>query len=440
MFFVLAYLVAGCSLDADVVAPSPTRLWRATSTTTVTPSAISPTETKRPTRTPTPDPTNTATPTSTPTPVSLPIRTVIQRCLTIQPDLPLGFLSTGKVLFSDLTEQAKVWHSTAALTPQEPLPRFLPNVPPFYSYHWGSYVSPSRKLLAYKTVSLEAGELVNDRLIVIDADGQVRASMDWENDWYRIEEWLDVERLVLTSSDYEWAGVYIVNPFTDQSQRFDPPLQGIYYIDPKDQEKRIVWWKMVLEPSLTRVGYVQHILDDSGWVREWRFVLWDLQNDQELGVLDKISYTFSDRPTWSPDGSQLAVVSRNRLEDDGKRFELFIMDWNGETRKWVDLRGNPDIGLGKIRWSPDGRYIAIGGDPFIILDMVTRQVWDYCISAGFFEAPIYWSPDSKQVLVTLASLDGGGPFPSIVIDVKQGIAAQLYPDPLMEPIGWLALP
>jgi hypothetical protein len=198
---------------------------------------------------------------------------------------------------------------------------------------------------------------------------------------------------------------------------------------------------LVLDASLTRVGYTQYVPGDSQYDINKSFTLWDLQTEQDVSTLDKISVVFTDRPAWSQDGSRLAIIVRNKPEDNWERFELFTIDWDGEVHTWVNVHGNADIGLGKMRWSPNGRFIAIGGDPFIVLDTVTRQVWDYCISAGFFASPIYWSPDSKQLLVSMASRETGSqPDVSIVIDLEQDLAAQLHPDPLMIPIGWLENP
>jgi hypothetical protein len=120
-----------------------------------------------------------------------------------------------------------------------PQPQHLPDAPLFSDHFWGSFVSPDRKLLAYKTVLFEAGELVDNRLVLVDSDGQTIAAMDWEDNWFRIEGWLDMEHLILGSTDYAWPGVYVVNPFTGESQEFTPSLPD-FYIDPLEQEKGMV--------------------------------------------------------------------------------------------------------------------------------------------------------------------------------------------------------
>jgi len=415
-----------------------------TITLTIEPSVIFPTETIQPTQTPTSTsyPTYTIIPTEIPTLAILPISTLTQKCLTIQPDLPISFLSAGKVLFSDDTGQEQTLGSIMGMVSQDSQPHLLAGAPlSIFSWERG-FISPDRKLLAYESVTFEEDKLVivDDQLVVIDVDGQVIASMDWDDDWFRIEGWLDMEHLVLASTDYAWPGVYIVNPFTGQSQEFIPTLPDIF-IDPIEQEKGSVKWKFILEPSLSLTAYERRIPGATLWDDDWSFVLWDLPNELEKWVLQDTSFARMDIPIWSPDSSHLAVIVQDRPDDNFERFELYLVERDGNAQKLIDLPGNADIGLGKMRWSPNGRYIAIGGDPFIILDTVTRQVKDYCISAGFFAAPIYWSPDSKQVLVSYASRESGSqPYLSIVIDVEHDVAAQLHPDPLMEPIGWLALP
>ena len=116
-------------------------------------------------------------------------------------------------------------------------------------------------------------------------------------------------------------------------------------------------------------------------------------------------------------------------------------NWDGEVEEWVDLRGNADIGYqGIMSWSPDGRYLAISGKPLLILDMETRQVWDTCLSGGYYDGsggprkPMYWSPDSKQLLVTSYHE------PGIVIDVENWNAARINTDLQLFPIGWLVMP
>ena len=63
---------------------------------------------------------------------------------------------------------------------------------------------------------------VIDKFIVIDANGQVRASIYNNKDTFRPMNWLDNERITLNHFDESWKGVYIVNPFKGYFLKFSP--------------------------------------------------------------------------------------------------------------------------------------------------------------------------------------------------------------------------
>jgi Tol biopolymer transport system component len=61
-------------------------------------------------------------------------------------------------------------------------------------------------------------------------------------------------------------------------------------------------------------------------------------------------------PTLSPDGGRIAFASDRGGFDD----RVFVIDANGSHLRAVS---RPDFGAGSPSWSPDGRWIAVTGDP-----------------------------------------------------------------------------
>jgi hypothetical protein len=128
----------------------------------------------------------------------------------------------------------------------------LPDAPQFYG---PEAVSPDGKWLAYRSVLYENGQFNHndDKLTIIDANGQVQAAMDWDGDWFNIIGWLDSERLYITTYDGSERGVNIVNPFTGKSQPFSPSLPDLF-IDPVQPPLKLLNdWMVVVDPSLARV-------------------------------------------------------------------------------------------------------------------------------------------------------------------------------------------
>lgn len=86
-----------------------------------------------------------------------------------------------------------------------------------------------------------------------------------------------------------------------------------------------------------------------------------------------------------------------------------------------------------MKWSPDSRYLAFlapDNKPFLILDISTQQLLDYCIPGNSSYGKIVWAPDSTQVIVPQKDA------PAIVIDLVDETAAQIVDDYHFIPVGW----
>jgi dipeptidyl aminopeptidase/acylaminoacyl peptidase len=343
-----------------------------------------------------------------------------------------GFLAIGSIVVADSTEvDAKL----QLLTSKELGFSSLSGVPSFYE----GISSPNGEWLAYISANDQPAETWV--LVVVSAGGQVSFSkslsslVPWDPSLGFRFKWLDNQQVIVKDPQFGSVTFSIINPFTLQRQQLTLELPDLFAKDPDHLSKEIAWGAAP-DPTLTRAAYLRRRVDP---VADWyNLVLWDLETGKELWVLNKGTTQFTE-PVWSPDGGQLAVVALNEGEDNYDRFELFIVSRDGQAQKWVDIKGYyPDALSGRLKWSPNGRYIAFtlkwGGRPLLILDTQQKEVLDFCISGGASHSDVIWSPDSTQLILPRQSE------PFIVIDLERRVAAQIVPDANFRPVGWLVDP
>lgn len=139
-------------------------------------------------------------------------------------------------------------------------------------------------------------------------------------------------------------------------------------------------------------------------------------------------FVYHDMSTWSPDGQQLAYVSRLPGGED----EIYVMRVNGTARVPV----TPGPGGGDWpSWSPDGesvvyaRFVPGGGELWISRDH-GRQARR--LTAGFHDREPSWSPDGSKIAfvrgeeLLLISPDGGTPTP--IPNAPPGFSPDWSPD------------
>ncbi|MFZ6030435.1 MAG: TolB family protein [Chloroflexota bacterium] len=166
-------------------------------------------------------------------------------------------------------------------------------------------------------------------------------------------------------------------------------------------------------------------------------VMVDVESGQTLWELRRFSPGERHIPVWSPDGSQVAVLS-----DDGDKWEIFTVNRDGLATQWIEItmksRIYSSLNAEGFKWSPNGRYLAFFSENLYVLDMVEHRVYDLCIPSGEWSVTIQnaltWSPDSKQVLFQRNEV------PALVVDLESNRAASLIDDITMRPLGWLAAP
>ena len=111
-------------------------------------------------------------------------------------------------------------------------------------------------------------------------------------------------------------------------------------------------------------------------------------------------------PTWSPDGTTLAV-SRIVVEPNSVSAAVLTIDAaTGATRKIYD--NVPDAGFVAtgaphyFYWSPDGKYLSFLASTVGALEIIVRDMDAAGEPAGLIEgAPLYytWAPDSRSLLI-----------------------------------------
>jgi dipeptidyl aminopeptidase/acylaminoacyl peptidase len=157
------------------------------------------------------------------------------------------------------------------------------------------------------------------------------------------------------------------------------------------------------------------------------------------------------KPAWSPDGRQIAYVTRRGDEPDRHaNFDLYLIEPRaGATERrlttFMGADNDPELGS-KHAWSPDGRQIAYlqgGEDKWIYYAPQQLAVIDVATGRSRIPAPIdrwfsqpQWSADGKSVLalieqsrVTLLSR----------IDLASGKVTQLTSGPRFD-VGFAVSP
>jgi hypothetical protein len=245
-----------------------------------------------------------STPTESP---SIPPEPLLKKeCLEVLPDVPSEAVVNGKIILDSRVDINGLYSyetflldkangtMTKIAKPNENLVYFA--------------VSPDRQQLAYSSSLFDkpGGKIIEDRLVISDADGTETKSLQWENGWGNLAGWLDDQKLVINiagldpdeSTALKAASLMILNPFTGERRVLHPDFPDIY--DMPSVPDWDGWGETMYDPTLTRVVYPRWI--DSG---TYEYTLWDLRGEE---VLNTFLFTFFPIPRWSPDGLRFVVA------------------------------------------------------------------------------------------------------------------------------------
>ena len=305
--------------------------------------------------------------------------------------------------------------------------------------------SPDFQWLAYLTSSNDQGST----FVIVDAAGKIVTKHLYERGFeFR---WLNSEQLIQIYSSPqmdEFGEAYLLNPFENQTQIFVPDFPDIFWTDYVDwgifYQSRAIY-----DPFLKMVLYPKPGADNPN-------ALWSIEKKAVIAEFPTHNYLHGERPQWSPDGAQLAIILDTITDNSigvGYKKDIFSISRDGTLKRlsyWSDFYSSTVIH--NYSWSPDSRYIAfwfthnwenVYADlQLAVLDTITGEVNNYCnlgvrpVGNVFHRAPV-WSPDGKHLLIGVVngattSEDQSEIF---LVDIAAPYAVKVAENAI--PLGWM---
>jgi hypothetical protein len=200
-------------------------------------------------------------------------------------------------------------------------------------------ISPDRKWYIY----FEPAKMcTGSQLHISSINGQESPVAYWDPTWGDSVEWLDNQRLIVRSTDEWLKGIVIVlNPFTGEWQK-------------RTADEHVISNLSIFAPVIYYNPSLEQAIYSSG---DSIFILWDIQSNQDIWL--KRGANFWVRPSWSPGGSQFAMVVTDL---EANQSDIHLVDSSGKEARLTNLAETyPSVSgvyISEMEWSPDGRYIA----------------------------------------------------------------------------------
>jgi hypothetical protein len=286
------------------------------------------------------------------------------------------------------------------------------------------------------------------RLLILDNQGELLTSLPWKQNWGLLLGWLDNDRLLIQKKEPPLAATIIYDPFKNVEVEIPPDYPNISNLEPLNNIGNFSATAAFYNPTLENVVYESLNNTD---------VVWDRTLKQVIGEIP-IGGTINPYPQWSPDGQQVVIAGkRNRPDlpdtEETGALDIYLVTGSGEIRQATNLSthfSNPKTF--NLSWSPDGRLIAFlldTDDPacmsrcIMILDPQTLSLRGYQLPEGYFvnaaDYPVYrltWSPDSRQLLLSVSKYSDPDKTFLIVLDISNNKAFQIAKDSRI--LGWMS--
>jgi len=301
--------------------------------------------------------------------------------------------------------------------------------------------SHDRSSMAFlRTVYDANGSLAAQELVITDALGVPRATFPTVDGFGSIIGWLQDGQLLVSLVDGPTDDVLLLDPESGKTEVFAHGLPDVY-----DNFPPPLWgFPVQYDPTLARALYLRDLFTEEGL----GMILWDLEANEMLWQLDGTA-AMSATPQWSPDGSQAAFAEP--LDTLGYQYELSLIDRQGRVSRVTDLGSAYGLSvtiISSMRWSPDGRQIAIVVDlrenqyasetseTLLVANLAAGTLTEYVLPEGTadsFGFPL-WSPDSRQLAIE--SWVDPNATQTLLIDLETELFVQVASN--ARPVAWLA--